>query len=59
MQMLIDYARHEGITTIRGEVLADNTTMLRMCSELGFEIVENPDDSQIRIVTLPVKPAAS
>ena len=57
MQMLIDYARHEGITTIRGEVLADNTTMLRMCSELGFEIVENPDDSQIRIVTLPVKPA--
>ena len=57
MQMLIDYARHEGITTIRGEVLAENTTMLRMCGELGFDIVENPDDPQIRIVTLPVKPA--
>ena len=39
---------------IRGEVLADNSTMLRMCAEMGFRIADNPDDSHVRVVSLPI-----
>jgi acetyltransferase len=44
MQLLIEYARAEGIRTIEGQVLSENTTMLNMCRELGFEISHDPDD---------------
>lgn len=47
MQLLIDYARAEGIRTIEGQVLSENTTMLRMCKELGFEVVHDPDDPAV------------
>ena len=47
MQLLIEYARAEGIRTIQGQVLSENTTMLRMCKELGFEISHDPDDPAI------------
>jgi acetyltransferase len=36
MQHLLAYARAEGLDELHGEVLAENTTMLRMCRELGF-----------------------
>ena len=36
MQHLIAYARAEGLDELHGEVLPENTTMLRMCRELGF-----------------------
>jgi acetyltransferase len=54
MQTLIEYARAEGIRTVQGEVLAENTTMLRMCAELGFSISDNPDEPGVRTVKLPV-----
>ena len=38
MQMIIEYARTEGLETIEGQVLSENTAMLAMCKELGFEI---------------------
>ena len=44
MQLLIEYARAEGIRTIEGQVLSENATMLKMCKELGFEISHDPDD---------------
>ena len=47
MQLLIEYARAEGIRTIEGQVLSENTTMLRMCKELGFEIKHDPDDPAV------------
>jgi len=59
MRMLIDYAGREGIQKLHGEVLADNTTMLRMCGELGFQIADDPDNSHTRIVTLSVAPVAA
>ena len=31
MQMIIEYARAEGLKTIEGQVLSENTTMLAMC----------------------------
>ena len=44
MQLLIEYARSEGIRIIEGQVLSENTTMLNMCRQLGFEIAHDPDD---------------
>jgi acetyltransferase len=35
MQMIIKYARAEGLKTIEGQVLAENTTMLAMCESSG------------------------
>jgi acetyltransferase len=58
MQMLIEYASSAGILQLRGEVLSDNSTMLRMCAELGFHIAESPTEPGIRIVTLSIKAAA-
>jgi acetyltransferase len=38
MQMIIEYARSEGIKRIEGQVLAENTVMLQMCRQLGFSV---------------------
>jgi acetyltransferase len=54
MQLLIEYARSEGLRVVEGHVLAENTTMLRMCAELGFRIVPDPQDANICVVTLPL-----
>jgi acetyltransferase len=53
MQMLMEYARAEGIHEIVGEVLTENSTMLQMCTELGFSIAESGDE-KIRLVRLPL-----
>jgi acetyltransferase len=52
MQTIIDYARAEGISTIDGQVLRENTTMLKMCRELGFEIASDPDEADVQVVRL-------
>lgn len=54
MQLIIDYAAADGIATIKGEVLKENTTMLAMCQALGFSVRPSPDDEAIAEVTLPV-----
>src|SRR4029077_19315986 len=38
MQMIIEYAKSEGLKAISGDVLADNTVMLAMCRSLAFEV---------------------
>jgi acetyltransferase len=58
MQMLIEYSRAEGIRELRGEVLSENSTMLRMCIELGFAVTDSSTEAGVRTVTLPIKPAA-
>jgi acetyltransferase len=52
MQLLIEYARAEGLRSLAGEVLRDNTTMLTMCRELGFDITSDPKDPSIMLVSL-------
>jgi acetyltransferase len=52
MQHLIAYARSEGIGQLYGCVLAENTTMLRMCGELGFSIEPEPGDTAVRRAVL-------
>ena len=56
MQLIIDYARSEGIRSIEGQVLRENTAMLAMCRELGFAIAPDPDDAEICIATLTLAP---
>jgi acetyltransferase len=42
MQLIIEYARSEGLKVISGDVLHENTIMLEMCRQLGFEIKADP-----------------
>jgi acetyltransferase len=52
MQRVIEYARMIGLERIHGQVLAENTTMLRMCAELGFHVADDPGGSGIKLATL-------
>ncbi|HXW42427.1 MAG TPA: bifunctional acetate--CoA ligase family protein/GNAT family N-acetyltransferase [Xanthobacteraceae bacterium] len=54
MQLMIEYARSEGLRAIRGQVLKENTTMLQMCRELGFQIESDPDDPTLAVATLTI-----
>jgi len=36
MRRVIDHAKEKGLRRVYGDVLAENTTMLQMCAELGF-----------------------
>jgi acetyltransferase len=52
MQLIIEYARTEGIRRIEGQVLRENNAMLAMCRELGFAITSDPDDVDICVAAL-------
>jgi acetyltransferase len=52
MQQIIDYARSEGLKTIEGQILRENSTMLAMCRELGFAIGSDPNDTDICLARL-------
>ncbi|WP_428646912.1 bifunctional acetate--CoA ligase family protein/GNAT family N-acetyltransferase [Roseibium sp.] len=54
MRLIIRYAKADGIETIKGEVLKENTSMISMCQALGFKVGTSPDDPGIALVTLPV-----
>ena len=54
MQIMIEYARWQGLKTIEGQVLRENRTMLAMCEHLGFSVRMDPDDPTIMNVSLPV-----
>ena len=55
MQLIIEYAKSEGLKRISGQILQENTVMLKMCRELGFEIKTDPDDRGLRDVTLTLE----
>jgi RimJ/RimL family protein N-acetyltransferase len=38
MQLIIEYAKSEGLKQISGQILQENSVMLKMCRELGFEV---------------------
>jgi acetyltransferase len=54
MRLMIEWAKAEGLHEVEGQVLRENTTMLDMCRSLGFSIRVDPDDPEIRVVTLPI-----
>lgn len=57
MRRIIDYARAIGLRRVHGQVLSENTTMLRMCAELGFHIEDDPTAKGIKRVTLELEAA--
>jgi acetyltransferase len=52
MQLLIEYAKAEGLKSLSGEVLRENRTMLTMCRELGFDVTIDPKEAELAIVSL-------
>jgi acetyltransferase len=54
MQMIIEYARAEGLKIIEGQVLSENTVMLEMCKEFGFDIAPDPRDLDTCVVRLAI-----
>ena len=52
MQLIIEYARAEGIRSIKGQVLQENLSMLEMCRDLGFRIASDPQEPSSMLVTL-------
>jgi acetyltransferase len=52
MQLIIEYAKSEGLKIIFGDVLAENTVMLDMCRSLGFEVKTDPVEQNICKVKL-------
>jgi acetyltransferase len=57
MKHMIEFSKHKDLKTVRGQVLAENSTMLAMCAELGFHVADDPDDRGVKTVTLPVHTA--
>jgi acetyltransferase len=52
MQLIIEYAKSEGLKAISGDVLTENTVMLAMCHSLGFEVESDPAEHDICNVRL-------
>ncbi len=52
MQLIIEYAKSEGLKAISGDVLAENSVMLAMCRSLGFEVKADPVEHDICDVRL-------
>jgi len=56
MELMIEFARADGLKRVHGEVLRENVVMLRMCEELGFRISLHPDDPALRLVDYCLTP---
>ena len=54
MELIVAYAKSEGLKLITGQVLRENTVMLQICREMGFKIEYDPRESDICTVTLPI-----
>jgi acetyltransferase len=52
MQLIIAYAKSEGLKRIEGQVLTENAAMLQMCGELGFRVAHDREDPTIMMATL-------
>ena len=52
MQLIIEYARSEGLKAISGDVLYENKAMLDMCRDLGFAVKLEPGEADLCKVRL-------
>jgi acetyltransferase len=56
MELLIEVAQVHGLKGMIGHVLAANSSMLDLCSDLGFRIAESPDGPTLKRATLSLTP---
>ncbi|HEY0224018.1 MAG TPA: GNAT family N-acetyltransferase [Pseudolabrys sp.] len=54
MKHMIACAQDKGLKTVHGQVLAENATMLLMCTELGFHVTDDKLERGVKVVTLPL-----
>jgi acetyltransferase len=59
MRHMLDYARSKHLQRVHGEVLAENTTMLKLAEELGFQVRDELMDRGIKRVILTLPPKAA
>ena len=52
MKHMIAFAKEKGLKIVRGEVLAENSSMLQMCGELGFHARDDLDEQGVKRVEL-------
>ena len=57
MEIIISWAKADGVAVIEGQVLRENRTMLAMCESLGFDVTADFDDPSIKRVTLAIAKA--
>jgi L-amino acid N-acyltransferase YncA len=55
MQLIIERAGACGLHRVCGEILQENSIMLKMCRELGFQIKTNADDRGLCDVMLALR----
>jgi acetyltransferase len=55
MQLMIEYAKAQKLERVTGQVLRENTTMLQMCEQLGFDIAPDSESADICTVTLSLQ----
>jgi acetyltransferase len=55
MQLIIEYAKSEGLKRLSGQVLQENSTMLKMCRELGFAVKSDAAEPGLCEVTLELE----
>jgi acetyltransferase len=48
----MEIARDRGLEYMEGQVLSNNTRMLKLMRSLHFSVGQNPEDSSIRQVTI-------
>ena len=54
MKHMIANAKAKGLKTVHGQILAQNRTMLELCTELGFHMTDDLFERGIKVVTLPL-----
>jgi acetyltransferase len=55
MQLIVEYAKSKGLRRIDGQVLQENSVMLKMCRELGFKVKTDTEDRGVYDVTLALE----
>ena len=55
MQLIIEYAKSEGLRRIEGQVLGENRVMLQMCRDLGFSVGLDEGGGDIMKVVLELR----
>jgi acetyltransferase len=56
MQLIIEYARAEGLQRVDGQILRENSVMIKMCRELGFHVADDPRDQTLCLARLDLNP---
>ena len=59
MELLIEVAQQRGLKEMVGHILANNASMIELCSGLGFDIAPSAQDPAQKRGTLPLEKAAA